>query len=423
MLDGKAKGKVKIGGWIENLRSSGGVQFFIIRDGSGTIQATIHKDNVNKETFENSENLTQESSVIIEGKVQEDDRAPDGYEIEIEKLKILQIADEYPLGKKEHGIDFLLSNRHLWLRSPSQRSVLKIRTTIIKSAIDFLDDLGFSRVDTPILTPTCCEDSTTLFETKFPGGKAYLAQSGQLYSEAAIASLGQVYCFGPTFRAEKSHTPKHLAEFWMLEPEMAFYDFEDNIGVQEGLITAIVKNTLRKNKRELKILGRDTKKLEKIKPPFPRISYKEAIELLQENDFDIKYLDDFGAPQERFISKQFEKPIIIHRFPTKIKAFYMEPDPKDPKLTLSNDIIAPEGYGEIIGGSQRISDPKVLKKRIQEFGLKKENYEWYLDLRKYGTVPHSGFGMGLERVVMWICDTGNIRQTIPFPRTMGRMEP
>jgi asparaginyl-tRNA synthetase len=327
------------------------------------------------------------------------------------------------LGKKDHGVDFLLSNRHLWLRSSNQRPLLKLRATVIKSAIDFLDSKGFYRVDTPILTPTCCEDSTTLFEVKYNNDKAYLAQSGQLYSEASIASLGRVYCFGPTFRAEKSHTRKHLAEFWMLEPEMAFYDFEDNIKLQEGLITAIVKGVLKRNKRELKALGRDISILENIEPPFPRISYDEAIELLQKDDFDIKYLDDFGAPQERFISKQFKKPVIIHRFPAKIKAFYMEPDPENPELTLSNDIIAPEGYGEIIGGSQRISDLELLKKRIKQFNLKKEDYEWYMDLRRYGSVPHSGFGMGLERVVMWITGIENIRETVPFPRTIDRMSP
>jgi len=423
ILDGKSKGEVKLGGWVENLRSSGGVQFFIIRDGSGTIQATIHKDNVDKKTFEDAENLTQESSVIIEGKVKEDERAPDGYEIEIKKLQVLQVAEEYPLGKKDHGVDFLLSNRHLWLRSSSQRPLLKLRATVIKSAIDFLDSKGFYRVDTPILTPTCCEDSTTLFEIKYNNDKAYLAQSGQLYSEASITSLGRVYCFGPTFRAEKSHTRKHLAEFWMLEPEMAFYDFEDNIKLQEGLITAIVKGVLKRNKREIRALGRDISVLEKIEPPFPRISYDEAIELLQKNDFDIEYLEDFGAPQERFLSKQFKKPVIIHRFPTKIKAFYMEPDPENPELTLSNDIIAPEGYGEIIGGSQRISDLELLKKRIKQFNLKKRDYEWYMDLRRYGSVPHSGFGMGLERVVMWISGIENIRETVPFPRTIDRMSP
>ena len=423
ILEGKSKGTVKIGGWIENLRSSGGVQFLIIRDGSGFIQATIHKDEVDKKTFDNAGKLTQESSVIIEGEVKEDKRAPDGYEIRIEKLEILQTAGEYPLGKKEHGIDFLLTNRHLWLRSGKQRAILRIRATVIKSAIDYLDDLGFTRVDSPILTPTCCEDSTTLFETKYPLGKAYLTQSGQLYSEASIESLGRVYCFGPTFRAEKSKTKKHLAEFWMLEPEMAFYDFEDNIKLQEGLITAIVKGVLKKNKRELKTLERDIKKLEKIKSPFPRISYDEAIKLLQKNGFKIEWGDDFGAPQEKFISKQFEKPIIIHRFPAKMKAFYMEPDPKNPKLTLSNDMIASEGYGEIIGGSQRVGDLKTLEKKIKEFKLKKSDYEWYLDLRRYGSVPHSGFGMGLERVVMWVCDIGNIRETVPFPRTMARMKP
>ncbi len=423
ILDGKSKKTVKIGGWIENLRSSGGVQFFIIRDGSGTIQGTIHKEDVDKKTFDGANKLTQESSVIIEGEVKEDNRAPDGYEIKIKKLEILQITEEYPLGKKEHGLDFLLNNRHLWLRSRTQRAILKIRATTIKSTIDYLDEQNFVRVDSPILTPTCCEDTTTLFEAKYPSGKAYLAQSGQLYSEASIGSLGRVYCFGPTFRAEKSRTKKHLAEFWMLEPEMAFYDFEDNIKLQQGLITAIVKGVLKKNKRELKILGRDIKKLEKIEPPFPRISYDQAIKLLQKNGFKIEYGDDFGAPQERFVSQQFDKPIIIHRFPAKIKAFYMEPDPENPELTLSNDIIASEGYGEIIGGSQRISDLKLLEKKIKEFKLKKSDYEWYLDVRRYGSVPHSGFGMGLERVVWWVCGLDNIRETIPFPRTMARMRP
>lgn len=423
ILEGKIKGKVRIGGWVENLRSSGGVQFFIIRDGSGTIQATIHKDDVDKKTFEDANKLTQESSVIIDGEVKEDKRAPGGYEILIKGLKVLQIAGEYPLGKKDHGPEFLFDNRHLWLRSKTQRAILKIRATAIKSAIDYMDSLGFTKVDSPILTPTCCEDTTTLFETKYPQGKAYLAQSGQLYSEASIMSLGQTYCFGPTFRAEKSKTKKHLAEFWMLEPEMAFYDFEDNIKLQEGLITAIVKGVLKKNRKELETLERDIKKLEKVEPPFPRISYDESIKLLQKNGFKIEYGEDFGAPQERFISQQFEKPIIIHRFPITMKAFYMEPDPENSKLTLAADVIAPEGYGEIIGGSQRISDLKLIEKKIKEFKLKKKDYEWYLDVRRYGSVPHSGFGMGLERVVMWICGIDNIRETVPFPRTMGRMTP
>ena len=423
ILDGKSKGKVKIAGWVENLRSSGGVQFLIIRDGSGNIQATVHKDGVDEKTFESGNKLTQESSVILEGEVKEDKRAPDGYEVKVKKLEVLQIAEEYPLGKKEHGVDFLLDNRHLWLRSRRQRAILKIRSTVIKAATDYLDNQGFYRVDSPILTPTCCEDSTTLFETKYPGGKAYLAQSGQLYSEASIASLGKVYCFGPTFRAEKSKTKKHLAEFWMLEPEMAFYDFEDNLKLQEGLITSIVKEVLRKNRKDLEILERDIKKLEKIDAPFPRISYDDAIKLLQKNGFEIQWGEDFGAPQERFISQQFEKPIIIHRFPAKMKAFYMQPDPENPELTLAADVIAPEGYGEIIGGSQRISDLKLLEKKIKEFKLKKQDYEWYLDLRRYGSITHSGFGMGLERIVMWLCGIENIRETAPFPRTMGRMKP
>ncbi|MEM5793431.1 MAG: asparagine--tRNA ligase [Candidatus Aenigmatarchaeota archaeon] len=423
ILEGRKKGTVRIGGWVENFRSSGGVMFLVIRDGSGFIQATVHKEDVDEKTFKEVDKITQESSLIIEGDVREDKRAPGGFEIRLKKVEILQIAEEYPLGKKEHGPEFLFDNRHLWLRSRRQNAILKIRSTIIKSSIDFLDEEGFVRVDSPILTPVSCEDIVTLFEVKYPGGKVYLSQSGQLYSEASIASLGRVYCFGPTFRAEKSKTRKHLAEFWMLEPEMAFYDFEDNIKLQEELVTRIVKDVLRKNKKELEVLGSDISKLEKIEPPFPRISYKEAIELLQKNGFKIKYGEDFGAPQERFISQQFDKPIIIHRFPAAIKAFYMEPDPENPELTLSDDIIAPGGYGEIISGSQRISDLKLLEKKIKDFKLKKENYQWYLDLRRYGAVPHSGFGIGLERVLMWICGLETIKEAIPFPRTMGRMKP
>jgi len=423
ILDGKIKGNVKIAGWVENLRSSGGVKFFIIRDGTGTIQATVHKDEVNKKIFDEAGKLTQESTIVIEGETKEDKRAPDGYEIKIENLEIIQISEEYPIGKKEHGIDFLLNNRHLWLREKKQTAIIKIRSTVMKSIVDFLDENGFLRVDSPILTPTCCEESTTLFEAKYPGGKVYLSQSGQLYNEAFISSVGKTYCFGPTFRAEKSKTKKHLAEFWMVEPEAAFYDFEDNIKLQEELVSYIVKSVIKKNRRELNALERDIKKLEKITPPFPRISYDETIKLLNKNGFNIKWGEDYGSPQEKFISQQYEKPIIIYKFPAKMKAFYMKPDPENPKLTLSADIIASEGYGEIIGGSERISDVKLLEKKIKEFKLKKQDYEWYLDLRKYGSVPHSGFGMGVERLVMWICGIENIRETVPFPRTMSRMSP
>lgn len=424
ILDGKFDGKqVELKGWIQNQRSSGGIQFFIIRDGTGIIQATAHKDKMDKKTFSDASELTQESSVDITGIAKKDKRAPDGYEIEIKKIKIYQIADDYPLGKKEHGPDFLLSNRHLWIRSPKQIAILRIRNTVIKSGLKYLDDNGFYMVTAPLLTPTCCEDSTTLFETKYFGDKAYLSQSAQLYSEAAIPSLVKIYSFGPAFRAEKSRTVRHLTECWMLEPEVAFLDFEGNIKLQEELVTAMVKGVLKKNKKDLKVLGRDIKPLETVKPPFVRLSYTEVIEKLQKNEFKIKWGEDLGAPQEKFISKQYTKPIAIHRYPVEAKAFYMQPDPKNPKVVLCNDMIAPEGYGEIIGGSERIWDPKLLKARIKKIGISEKAYNWYMDLRKFGSVPHSGFGLGVERVVWWVCGVDHIRETITFPRTTNRLNP
>jgi len=424
ILDGKFDGKeVELKGWIQNKRSSGGVQFLIIRDGTGFIQSTIHKDKTDKKTFDDAEKLTQESSVDVIGIAKKDKRAPNGYELEIKKLKIFQIADEFPISKKDHGPDFLLTNRHLWLRSPRQAAILRIRDTVIKSGIKYLDENGFYMVNAPLLTPTCCEDSTTLFETPYFGKKAYLSQSAQLYSEAAIASLVKVYSFGPAFRAEKSRTVRHLTECWMIEPEVAFLDFEGNIKLQEELVTAMVKAVLKENKKDLEILKRDIKPLKTVKPPFIRLSYTEVIDELQKNKFDIKWGDDLGAPHEKFISRQYTKPIVIHRYPVEAKAFYMQPDPKNSKVVLCNDMIAPEGYGEIIGGSERIWDEKLLRQRIKKIGLPEEAYKWYLDLRKYGSVPHSGFGLGVERVVWWICKIDHIRETIPFPRMTNRLYP
>ena len=425
ILDGKLTEKeVEIKGWIVTKRSSGGVQFLVIRDGTGTIQSTIHKDEVAEKVFQDADKLTQESSIIIKGIVKEDKRAPDGYEVRVKDLQLVHLAaQEYPVGKKEHGVDFLMGVRQLWIRSPRQIAILKVRAEVIKACKDFLDERGFTLTDSPILTPSAVEGVATLFEVPYFGDKAFLTQSGQLYVEATIAAFGKVYCFGPTFRAERSKTSRHLTEFWMVEPEMAFFTFEDNLKLQEEMVTYIVKRTLEKRKRELEVLKRDVKPLKKVEPPFDRISYTEAIEMLQKAGYRIEWGEDLGAPHERFVSLRFEKPVFVHRYPTKVRAFYMQPDPDDPKVVLCADLMAPEGYGEIIGGSERIHDLKLLAQRIEEFGLPKEAYEWYLDLRRYGSVPHSGFGLGIERTVMWICKLKHIRETIPFPRTMKRVYP
>jgi len=425
ILDGKLTEKeVEIKGWLVTKRSSGGVQFLMVRDGTGIIQSTVHKDEVTRKVFQNADKLTQESSIVIKGVIKEDKRAPGGYEVRVKDLKIVNLsAQEYPLGKKEHGIDFLASFRHLWLRSPRQIAILKIRAEVIKACRDFLDKRGFTLTDSPILTPSAVEEVTTLFETPYFGDKAFLTQSGQLYVEATIAAFGKVYCFGPTFRAERSRTPRHLTEFWMVEPEMAFFTFEDNLKLQEEMVTYIVKQVLEKRNTELEVLKRNVKPLKKVEPPFDRISYTEAVEMMQKAGFGIEWGEDLGTPHERFISLKFEKPVFVHRYPTRARAFYMQPDPNDPKVVLCADLMAPEGYGEIIGGSERIHDLKLLKKRIEEFGLPKEAYEWYLDLRRYGSVPHSGFGLGIERTMMWICKLKHIRETIPFPRTIRRIYP
>lgn len=425
ILDGDLTEKeIEIKGWLVTKRSSGGVQFLIVRDGTGMMQATVHKDEVAEKVFQDADKLTQESSIVIKGIVKEDGRAPGGYEVRVKDLEVVHLAtQEYPISKKEHGADFLMGFRQLWIRSPRQIAILKVRAEVTKACRDFLDERGFTLTDSPILTPSAVEGVATLFEVPYFGDKAFLTQSGQLYVEATIAAFGKVYCFGPTFRAERSKTPRHLTEFWMVEPEMAFFTFEDNLKLQEEMVTCIVKRTLEKRNRELGVLRRDVKPLKKVEPPFDRISYSEAIEMLQKARYKIEWGEDLGAPHEKFISLKFEKPVFVHRYPTKVRAFYMQPDPDDPKVVLCADLMAPEGYGEIIGGSERIHDLKLLEQRIEESGLPKEAYEWYLDLRRYGSVPHSGFGLGIERTLMWICKLKHIRETIPFPRTMKRIYP
>lgn len=415
--------EVKIGVWMYNRRSSGKIQFLQLRDGSGTVQGVLVKNQVDVSTWDDAKSLTQESSLYVWGKVRKDDRSPSGFELDVTNIEVIHIAEEYPIAKKEHGVDFLLDHRHLWIRSERQRAILKVRAEIIRSIQSFLDSDGFSLVDPPVLTPSSCEGTTNLFHTKYFDEDAYLTQSGQLYMEAAAMALGRVYSFGPTFRAEKSKTRRHLIEFWMIEPEMAFVDHEGNLEVQEKLVTHVVQSVLANCKLELKVLGRDISKLENIKAPFPRISYDEAVEKLHKAGVDFTWGDDFGAPHETLLAEQFERPVFITEYPTSIKAFYMKPNPNRPEVVLCADMIAPEGYGEIVGGSQRIDDPELLEKRFQEHELSAQDYAWYMDLRKYGSVPHSGFGLGLERTVAWICGLEHVRETIPFPRMLNRMYP
>lgn len=414
---------VELRGWVYNIRSSGKLRFLLMRDGSGIVQVVWFKGNHSEETFAKLDTLTQETSLIITGKVKEDKRSPLGVELDGETLEILQIAQDYPLGPKEHGPDFLLSNRHLWLRSQKPHAILRIRDRFVKAIRDFFDQDGFTLIDTPIFTPAACEGTTTLFETEYFGEKAYLSQSGQLYSEAAAMAFGKVYCFGPTFRAEKSKTRRHLTEFWMVEPEVAFNDLDDNMRLAERFLEYTIQYVLKECAFELSVLGRDTSKLQSVKAPFPRVSYDEAIGILKRKGHNVNWGDDFGAPEETAVSEDFDKPIFIHRFPAQIKAFYMKPDPQNPKLALGCDCIAPEGYGEIIGGGQREEDIEALRTRLHEHGLKEENFDWYLDLRKYGSVPHSGFGLGLERTVSWICGLDHLREAAAFPRLIHRIKP
>ena len=417
------KKDVEIKGWLYNKRSSGKIWFILVRDGTGIIQCIVSKNDVDEKTFKNAEDITQESSLILKGSVREDKRAPGGYELIVKEIELIQIAVDYPITPKEHGPAFLLDRRHLWLRSAKQAAIMRIRHEVIKSCRDFFDVNGFTLIDTPIFTPAACEGTSTLFETDYFGQKAYLTQSGQLYAEAGAMALGKVYCFGPTFRAEKSKTRRHLTEFWMIEPEVAFNDLDDNMKLGEDLVEYIVQQSLKNRKNDLAILERDTSKLEKVTAPFPKISYDEAVDILNKKGVDFKWGGDLGGGDETVLSEQFEKPVFVHRYPAAIKAFYMKRDPENEKLALACDLLAPEGYGEIIGGSQREDSLDELEKRIKEHKLPREAFEWYLDLRKYGTVPHSGFGMGIERVVSWISGIDHLREAIPFPRMIYRLTP
>ncbi|MBE0460024.1 MAG: asparagine--tRNA ligase [Candidatus Aminicenantes bacterium] len=414
---------VEIRGWVYNKRSSGKVRFILVRDGTGIIQATISSEKNDHPLFKKFDLLTQESSIILRGRVREDKRAPNGYELNIDHMEIIQIAKDYPITPKEHSTPFLMEHRHLWLRSKKQHAVLQIRAEIIKSIRDFFDGRGFLLMDTPVLTPSACEGTTTLFETKYFDQNAYLTQSGQLYNEATAMAFGKVYCFGPTFRAEKSKTRRHLMEFWMVEPEVAFAYLKDIIDLGEDLILNIIEQVIKNNQKQLDILERDTKPLENIKKPFPCIRYDDAVKLLKEKGSKIQWGDDFGSPEETLLSQIFDNPVCVTHFPAKIKAFYMQPDDERPDLVLGVDVIASEGYGEIIGGGQRIYDLKLLEQKIKEYNLPREAYEWYIDLRKYGTVPHSGFGLGIERTVAWICKLKHVRETIPFPRLLYKIYP
>jgi len=426
---------ITLRGWLYNLRSSGKLLFPTFRDGTGTIQGIVPKAAVPEELFETLKNLTLESSVVVTGKVRADSRAPSGFELDVEDVSVTQrIPDEtpYPIQLKEAGVDFLMEHRHLWIRTPRQSAILRVRATIMRAAAEFYDTNDFIRTDPPILTPNACEGTSELFEMEyFDNGKAYLTQSGQLYAEAMVMALGKVYSFGPTFRAEKSKTRRHLTEFWMIEPEAYYLDLDGLMELAEKSLTHIVTRVLEKHRADLKVIGKDVAKLEAVIAPgaFPRLSYDEAHKMLLEAhakgliENAHVYGDDFGSPDETYISNQFEKPVMVHRYPAEVKAFYMQPDPLDPTKALCVDVLAPEGYGEIIGGSQRVDSYDLLKSRIEQHGLPMEAFQWYLDLRKYGSVPHSGFGMGIERCVAWICGLEHVRETIPFARTLNRIYP
>lgn len=415
--------QVRVGAWIANTRSSGKIRFLQLRDGSGRVQAVVVKSAVTEDVWQAVTSLTQESSVWVEGTVREEPRSPSGFELDVVSVEIIQLTEGYPITPKEHGIDFLMDHRHLWLRSPKQHAILKIRACLIRELQGYLDGKGFTRVDPPILTPSACEGTTDLFHTKYFEQDAYLTQSGQLYMEAAAMALGKVYSFGPTFRAEKSKTRRHLLEFWMLEPEMAFIRLEDNLAVQEALIQHAVRTVMEQCQRELQVLERDQAKLQAVLQPFPRIRYDEAIEWLRANGHEIAWGDDFGSPHETALADHHSCPVFITHYPAAIKAFYMKPDPERPEVVQCADLLAPEGYGEIIGGSQRIDDPALLAQRFAEHELPEADYLWYLELRKFGSVPHGGFGLGLERLVAWICGLDHVRETIAFPRMLYRFYP
>jgi asparaginyl-tRNA synthetase len=422
-IGGKAGQTATVEGWLYNRRSSGKIQFLIVRDGTGYLQCVVPKAEVSAEVWAEAEKATQESSLRVSGAVRAEPRAPGGYEMSVEKVELLGGSEGYPITPKEHGVDFLMNLRHLWMRSSQQHAVLRVRSEVEQAIRDFFYEREFTLIDSPILTGSSVEGTSTLFETDYFGDKAYLSQSGQLYLEPAAAAFGKVYCFGPTFRAEKSKTRRHLTEFWMIEPEVAFMEFEGLVELAEDFVVALTGRVLERCQEDLKRLERDTAKLEAIRKPFPRITYREGIAKLAAAGFPVKFGDDLGADEETALAQGLDRPLVVSRFPTAIKSFYMQPDPQDPEVVLGLDMLAPEGYGEIIGGSQRIHDLALLERRLEEHGLPREAYEWYLDVRRYGTFPHSGFGMGLERFVTWMCGIHHLREAIPYPRTLKRIYP
>ncbi len=415
---------VTLKGWLHNRRSSGRIHFLTLRDGTGFIQAVMSRAAVGEEMFKAADHLSQETAVIVTGTVRADARAPGGHELDVSAIDIVGPSHDYPITPKEHGVDYLLDRRHLWIRSERQQAILRVRHEIINATRDFFNERGFILADTPIFTPAACEGTTTLFPAQyFDDTTAYLTQSGQLYNEANAMALGRVYSFGPTFRAEKSKTRRHLTEFWMVEPEMAWADLDDVMDLAEGLLVHIVRRVLDRRSRELRILERDISHLERVQPPFPRITYDEAVKMLQAKGMPFQWGGDFGGPDETSVSESFDRPVMVHRFPAGVKAFYMKPDPQRPEVALGVDVLAPEGYGEIIGGGQRLDDLDLLLRRIEEHQLPREAFEWYVDLRRYGSVPHGGFGMGIERAVAWICGLEHVRETIPYPRMLYRLYP
>ena len=415
---------VTLRGWLHRRRSSGKIHFLTVRDGTGFMQAVLSKSSVDSETFASASHLGQETSLVVTGAVRADQRAPGGYELDVAALEVVAESHDYPITPKEHGVDYLLDRRHLWIRTERQQAILRVRHEVIDAIRDFFNRRGFILADTPIFTPAACEGTTTLFPVAyFDDRTAFLTQSGQLYNEANAMALGRVYCFGPTFRAEKSKTRRHLTEFWMVEPEMAYATLDDATDLAEALVVAIVERVLETRRRELEVLERDTAPLEGVRTPFPRVSYDEAAQILRDRGLPFEWGGDFGGPDETALAEHFDRPVAVHRFPSAIKAFYMKPDPERPELSLSVDVLAPEGYGEIVGGGQRLDDYDLLLERITEQQLPREAFEWYLDLRRYGTVPHAGFGMGVERVVAWLCGIDHVRETIPYPRMLARLTP
>ena len=416
--------QVTVRGWLYNKRSSGKIRFMLVRDGTGVVQCVLSSADLPGEAFDRFDELTQESSLRVTGTVREDPRSPGGYELSVGDIEVVQIAEPYPITPKEHGIEFLLNHRHLWLRSSRQHAILRVRHELVRACRNYYDSRGYVLIDSPMLTPAACEGTTTLFETDYFGEKAYLTQSGQLYSEASCMSFGKVYCFGPTFRAEKSKTRRHLTEFWMIEPEVAWMEFDELMELCEDFVSEIVGAVIERCRPQLELLERDIGRLEAAtRRPYPRLSYDEAVEKLRASGSEIEWGVDFGAPHEQLLTRDEDRPILIHRWPAETKAFYMEPDPERPELVLGVDVQAPEGYGELIGGGQRIGNAELIAKRVREHGLPEEAFRWYVDVRRYGGVPHSGFGMGIERVVTWICGLHHIRETIPYPRTINRIYP